>query len=311
MQDTSPGPRTLRVATRGSRLALAQVDLALAALREHQPDLAVDIVEISTQGDEDRVTPLSQIGGQGVFVAAVRSALLEDRADIAVHSLKDVPTTPADGLVLAAMLERGDPRDCLVSRKGATLAALPEGARVGTSSSRRMALLQALRPDLEIAEIRGNVDTRIQKVRDGDYDAAVLAAAGLARLDRIAEASQLFEANAFLPSPGQGVITIECRADDAETRALLEDLDHRGTRVAAEAERGVLAALGTGCELPVGAYARIEDNLLLLRAFVGNEVQGTPIFGDATGPLDGAETLGRGLGTQLLQLTTAATGDAP
>jgi hydroxymethylbilane synthase len=158
------------------------------------------------------------------------------------------------------------------------------------------------------AEIRGNVDTRIEKVQRGEYDAAILAVAGLERLGRLNEATQLFEATAFLPSPGQGVIAIECRADDDATRALLASLDHFPTRAAAEAERGVLAALGTGCNLPVGAYARLDDGLLALRAFVGAEDGGTPVFGDATGPLHDAEALGRGLGTQLRALAEGAAG---
>lgn len=314
MTTDSADRRVLRIATRNSRLALAQVDLALTALRAHDPALEVEVVEITTQGDRDRTSPLSAIGGQGVFVAAVREALLDGRADIAVHSLKDVPTQVPGGLVIGAMLERGDPRDCLVTRTGGTLSALPEGARVGTSSARRSALLRAIRPDIEVADIRGNVDTRIQKVHSGEYDAAILAMAGLGRIGRADEATQTFEAVAFLPSPGQGVIAIECREDDDAVRALLANVDHAPTRAAAEAERGVLAALGTGCDLPVGAYAQVDGDLLALRAFVATEDRRIPVFGDATARLHEAEQLGRGLGERLLAVvegTAELTDGAP
>ncbi|MDA0366096.1 MAG: hydroxymethylbilane synthase, partial [Chloroflexi bacterium] len=218
--------RRLRFATRGSRLALAQTELAIAALRGVAPDLESEIVEITTEGDRDRSTPLTVLGGRGVFVVAVEAALLDGRADVAVHSLKDVPSTPVDGLALAGLLERADPRDVLVASSGRRLAELPAGARVGTSSQRRVGLLRALRPDLVIAEIRGNVDTRLRKVADGEYDGTILAAAGLARLGRLDEASQLFDAMEFLPAPGQGVIALQCRADDAPTCALLGTVDH-------------------------------------------------------------------------------------
>lgn len=291
---------TLRLATRGSALALAQTELAASALRAASPDLTIEVVEVSTQGDQDRTTPLRILGGQGVFVGAVRDAILDGRADVAVHSLKDVPTAPAPGLVIAAMLERADPRDVFVGSDGRRLAALPPGARVGTSASRRIALLRALRPDLEVAEIRGNVDTRIRKVMDGEYDGAILAAAGLARLGRLHEATQVFEAEAFLPSPGQGVIALECRADDDTTLALLAPVDDEATRAAATGERGVLAALGTGCNLAVGAYARRDGDLLTIRAFLGGDADDTdPLFGEVTGRPANAEALGHGLGEQL------------
>ncbi|MCB9484257.1 MAG: hydroxymethylbilane synthase [Dehalococcoidia bacterium] len=290
----------IRLATRGSALALAQTNMAADALRAADPNIEVEVVEVSTQGDQDRITSLRVLGGQGIFVGAVREALLDSRADVAVHSLKDVPTTPAPGLTLGAMLERGDPRDVFVGRDGRRLAELPAGARVGTSASRRIALVRALRPDLEVAEIRGNVDTRIAKVNGGDYDGAILAAAGLDRLGRLGEASQVFEAEAFLPSPGQGVIALECRADDDAALALLRAIDHAATRAAAEAERGVLAALGTGCDLAVGAYGRIDGDLLSVRAMLGGDRDGTePVFGEATGGLTAAEELGRGLGERL------------
>lgn len=290
----------LRLATRVSALALAQTEIAARSIEAAAPGTATAVVEISTHGDRDRTTPLRVLGGQGVFVGAVRDALLDGRADIAVHSLKDVPTTPSPGLVVAAMLERADPRDVLVGQGGRRLADLLPGARVGTSASRRVALLRALRPDIEVAEIRGNVDTRIRKVTDGEYDGAILAAAGLLRLGRLDEASQIFEAEAFLPSPGQGVIALECRADDDATIALLGAVDDASARATATAERGVLASLGTGCDLAVGAYGRLDGDLLVVRAFLGGDRDGTePVFGEVAGQPTDADAMGRGLGERL------------
>jgi hydroxymethylbilane synthase len=299
---------TLRIATRSSALAIAQTELVIQALRGVDPAIQAEYVEVRTEGDADRSTPLRVLGGRGVFVRAVEQALLEGHADAAMHSLKDVPTDVPEGLVLAAYLERGDPRDVLVASEGRRLKDLPEGAKVGTSSNRRVALLRALRPDLEIAEIRGNIDTRMRRVAEGDYDAVVLAAAGLDRLGRLGDATQLFESMEFLPAPGQGVIAVECRTDDTETRKLLAAIDHRATRVAVEAERGFLASLGTGCSLPVGAYAQVDGDLVALRAMLAHEASGEPLFGEATGPLAEAEAIGRGLGARMLE---AATSEAP
>ncbi|MEZ4553104.1 MAG: hydroxymethylbilane synthase [Dehalococcoidia bacterium] len=292
--------RPLRLATRSSSLALAQSELAVAAIRAVAPGIEVEFVEVRTEGDADRQSPLSVIGGRGVFVRAVEQALLDDRADIAVHSLKDVPTAIPDGLRLAAFLERGDPRDALVASGRRRLRDLPPGATVGTSSNRRASLLRALRADLQVREIRGNVDTRLRRVAEGAYDGVLLAAAGLARLDRLDEATQLFEAMEFLPAPGQGTIVIECRDGDTDTRSVLERVDHGGTHAASVAERSFLAALGTGCTLPVGAYGQVDGDLLTLRAMVADEARGMPLFGDATGPLAQAAVLGQGLGARLL-----------
>lgn len=294
--------RTLRIATRGSPLALVQTELAATALRAATPDLELRIVEITTEGDRDRETPLTVLGGRGVFVRGVEEALLDGRADIAVHSLKDVPTDAVAGLTLGAMLERGDPRDAFVGGDGRRLADLPEGARVGTSSRRRATLLNAMRPDIDAASIRGNVETRLEKVASGEYDGAILALAGLERLGRAAAATQIFDAMEFLPSPGQGAVTLQCREDDEATLALLAAVDHAETRAAVEAERGVLAELGSGCSLPVGAYAQIDGELVALRAMLARDepAEGElPIFGDASGPIDQAEETGRGLARQL------------
>ena len=296
----SASTHTLRCATRGSALALAQVALATTALQAVDSHIDVPVIEITTQGDRDRVTPLTQLGGQGVFAVAVREAVLDGRADIAVHSLKDVPTAPVEGLTIAAILERADPRDAFVGSEGRRLAALPAGARIGTSASRRVAMIRAIRPDLEAVTIRGNVDTRLAKLAAGEYDGILLAAAGLDRLGRIDEATQIFDAREFLPSPGQGAIAIECRTDDEATRAILAQIDHAATRATVTAERGVLVALGAGCNLAVGAFAEIDGDLLTLRAMLGGDVEGeAPVFGEATGSPKDAERLGRDLGTQL------------
>ena len=291
---------TIRLATRASALAMVQSESVAALLRAADASVEVEFVQITTEGDADRTTPLSILGGRGVFVRGVEEALLRGSADIAVHSLKDVPTEAVPGLVLGAMLERADPRDAFVGGQGRRLAELPSGARVGTSSQRRRALLRALRPDLEIVELRGNVDTRLRKVTDGEVDGALLAAAGLSRLGRFAEATQVFDAMEFLPAPGQGVIAVECREDDAATLALLAHLDDARTRAAVEAERGFLGALGSGCTLPVGAYAQVDGDLVALRAMIGNVEGATPVFADASGPVAQAAALGRGLGERML-----------
>jgi hydroxymethylbilane synthase len=289
----------LRIATRSSQLALVQAHAVADALRATHPDLEVELVEISTEGDQDRSTPLSVLGGRGVFVKAVENALLDGRADVAVHSLKDVPTEAVPGLTIAAVPERADPRDVLVASGGRTLAALPDGARVGTSSRRRAALLRAMRPDLELAEIRGNVDTRLQRVADGDYDGAVLAAAGLFRLARLGEATQLFDAMQFLPAPSQGALGIQCRDDDATTLGRLVALDDVDAHAATDAERGFLEALGAGCSLPVGAYATVDGELLSVRGMLAADDDALPDFGDATGPTSDAAAIGRALGERL------------
>ena len=294
----------VRIATRGSALALAQTALAADAMRHADAAVEIETVEISTEGDRDRVTPLSVLGGRGVFVRAVEEALLAERADVAVHSLKDMPTQQLPGLALAAVLPRGDARDALVSREGALLTDLPAGARVGTSSNRRVALLRALRPDVAPAEIRGNVDTRLRKVADGDYEAVVLAAAGLDRLGRLDEASELFDPADFLPSPGQGAIVLQCRSGDEAMRALLAAIDDPDTRAATDAERGFLAALGAGCTLPVGAHARVAGGRVALRAMIAGGAPddvGEPRFEEGSGPAAEAEAIGRELGERMLR----------
>jgi len=253
---------TIRIATRGSALATTQTGMvarALEAVGAHD----VELVRVRTDGDRLRGS-LASLGGTGVFVTALREALRDGRADVAVHSLKDLPTGPLDDLVVAATPAREDPRDALCAREGWTLATLPVGARVGTGSPRRRAQLLALRPDLEVVDLRGNVDTRLGRVTQGDLDAVVLAAAGLSRLGRLDEATELQGPDRLLPAPGQGSLAVECRAGDDDVRTLVAALDDRATRLAVTAERSLLATLEAGCSAPVGALARVEDGRTLV-----------------------------------------------
>lgn len=293
----------LRIGTRRSALALAQARAVAAAL--DNAGVATMLIEVTTRGDLDRSSPLSRIGGQGIFVGALRDALRSGEIDVAVHSLKDLPTQPVDGLVVAAVPEREDPRDVLVARDGLTLATLPPGSRVGTGAPRRIAQLRLRgKDDLELVEIRGNVDTRIGKVASGELDAVVLARAGLSRLERLDEITETFEATEFIPSPGQGALAVECRnADEGVVRALA-GLDHRRTRAAVTAERAVLAALGAGCSAPMGAFADVDagtdGSILSLHAVVAAVDGSASVRLSTSGPLGEAEKLGRDLAAALL-----------
>jgi hydroxymethylbilane synthase len=278
--------RTFVIGARGSKLSLRQVELVSDALRAAHPDLSLEVREIRTEGDRS-TAPLAEIGGLGVFTKAIEDALLAREADIAVHSLKDLPTQLAEGLTIAAVLPRADVRDALVTRDGIPLADLPPGARIGTGSGRRAVLLRALRPDVETAEIRGNVDTRIRKVESHEYDGAVLALAGLERLGLADKAAHVFSVDEMLPAVGQGALAVQVRADDAETLALASPIDDPATRACVDAERAYLARLGGGCRQPVGACAVIDRDQLWLRVMIAYgeriaraEVRGNP--GDAT-----------------------------
>jgi hydroxymethylbilane synthase len=253
----------------------------LGWLRASAPEARLEVVGLSTEGDERRDVPLSQLGGTGAFVKRIERSLLERGIDLAVHSLKDVPTQLDDGLELAAVPERGDPRDALVlparsDRAGAVhgqpdpLEALPHGARVGTGSARRAAQLLRLRPDLELREVRGNVDTRLRKLDAGELDALVLAAAGLERLGLAHRISRRLEPDELTPMVGQGALALEARADDREAVALAARIDHRPTRACVEAERAFLRRLGGGCALPVGALATVEGDELFLRVVLAD-----------------------------------------
>jgi hydroxymethylbilane synthase len=297
--------RTLRIGTRASLLARTQTQLIVDAFSHANPGVEVETVLVSTEGDRNSA-PLNQIGGTGVFVSALRDALLADEIDVAVHSFKDLPTAPVDGITLAAVPSREDPRDALCARDGLTLLELPTGARVGTGSPRRIAQLRALDLGLELVPIRGNVDTRLGRV-GADLDAVVLAVAGLQRLRRAHVVTELLDPIQVLPAPAQGALAVECRTSDDGARALLTPLDDHATRAAVAAERSLLAALEAGCTAPVGALAEItEGDDGLLEVFLRGSV--TAIDGSdavrlsATGPLTTAEEVGRRLAADLIEL---------
>jgi hydroxymethylbilane synthase len=292
--------RTYILGTRGSALALAQSHLVLAALKARHPRIALKVEPIRTTGDRDQTTSLSQIGGQGIFVKEIERALLAGEIDLAVHSLKDVPSVLPDGLALAAMLPREDPRDALVSRAGLTLHELPEGATVGTGSMRRRAQLRAVRADLQLLDIRGNVDTRLLKVQEGAYDAAVLAVAGLCRLGREDAICEILSPEIMLPAPGQGTIVIQVRADDDSAVQLVSTLDDPATRAASTAERAFLQVLGAGCRLPIGAHGTVEDSSLRVVGMIGAPDGRRLVRGELCGEIREAEALGGALARQLL-----------
>ncbi len=248
--------RSFVIGTRGSRLALRQTDIVLNALRSACTAARLDVRAIRTAGDRSRAS-LSEIGGRGVFVVELERALLSGEIDIAVHSLKDLPSLETPGLTIAAVTLREDPRDALVSRDGRLLSDLPPRAVVGTGSPRRAAQLLALRPDLRVADIRGNVDTRIRKVQDGDYDAVVLAAAGLARLGCLDRAAEILPPEVMLPAAGQGALAVQARTDDGEAAELVRAVDHPDTRAAVTAERAFERRLGGGCQAAIAALAVI------------------------------------------------------
>jgi hydroxymethylbilane synthase len=291
----------LRLGTRRSALALAQAQSVAAALTT-ATGVDVTLVEITTHGDVSGA-PLAQIGGTGTFVNALRDALHDDRIDLAVHSLKDLPTAPMPGLTVAAVPPREDPRDVLCARDGLTLGELPVGARIGTGAPRRIAQLLALGLGLDVIPIRGNVDSRLARVTDGSLDGVVLARAGLARLGRLDEATEVLDPMQMLPAPGQGALAVECRTS-GEIADLVAVLDHPTTRSAVTAERSLLAALEAGCTAPVGACAEAAEGdeglELYLRAVAVSPDGSVSIRKSATGPLTAAEQLGRDLATELL-----------
>jgi len=263
----------LRLGTRGSALAIAQSGWIAAKLRRLHPGLAIEFVTITTKGDRVLDRALSQVGGKGLFVTEIENALLAGQIDLAVHSLKDVPTEQPPGLLLAAFPPREDPRDVLVSRNDRRLADLPAGAVIATSSLRRTAQLRHARPDLQFTPIRGNVDTRIRKMRLGQADAVVLAAAGLIRLGHTEWIAEYLDPDVCLPAAGQGILCLETREGDQSTMNLLWAIDSLASRLCAEAERHVIAALGGSCQVPIGALAEVTDGGLDVRAMVA-DVQG-------------------------------------
>jgi len=296
--------RALRLGTRASALALAQSGHVADSLRALGHD--VELVHITTRGDASAAA-ITQLGGTGVFVTALRDALLADQVDLAVHSYKDLPTAVADGLVIAAVPPRQDARDVLVARDGLTLGELPTGATVGTGSPRRTAQLRALGLGLSVVPVRGNVDTRVRKVATGELDAVVLARAGLARLDRLAEVTEVLDPLQVLPAPAQGALAVECRLGP-----LVDDLavlDHADSRTTVDAERALLAFLEAGCSAPVGALAEVAEgddgDEVFLRGLVA-ALDGTDaVRRSATGPTSDAPGVGRRLAAELLDLGAA------
>lgn len=291
------GIELIRIGTRGSKLALWQAEWVTARLRELGYEVEVKI--ISTRGDVTS-QPLSEVGGQGLFTKEIQRELLAENVDIAVHSLKDLPTAPVEGLVLAAVPERETTEDCLLSRDRLEFEMLPAGSIVGTGSSRRAAQLRAWRSDVKIQDIRGNVDSRIRKLHAGEFDAIVLAAAGLNRLGLIDQVAQRLPQNRMLPAVGQGALGIECRASDQRTTSALSRLNHRESMAAITAERTLLAELLAGCLAPVAALAKLRDGQLWLRARVlacdGKEM----IECDSFGSLEDAQALGATVASELL-----------
>ncbi len=292
--------KTVRIATRKSALALWQAEFVKAELEKHHKDVTVELVPMSTQGDKILDTPLAKIGGKGLFVKELEQAMLDGRADIAVHSMKDVPVDFPEGLELSTICEREDPRDAFVSNTYANIAALPAGAVVGTSSLRRKCQLKAARPDLIVKDLRGNVNTRLRKLDDGEYDAIILAAAGLIRLEMPERIADYISAADSLPANGQGAVGIECRSNDEVTKALLAPLEHTHTRARVIAERAMNRHLQGGCQVPIGAYAEINNEQLHLKGLVG-ALDGSRILrAEVTGPVADAEALGIQVAKDLL-----------
>jgi len=292
--------QTVRIATRKSALALWQAEYVKAQLEHFHPGINVELIPMTTKGDIILDTPLAKVGGKGLFVKELEVAMLEDRADIAVHSMKDVPVEFPEGLGLEIICPREDPRDAFVSNTINSLAELPQGAVVGTSSLRRQCQIKAMRPDLIIRDLRGNVNTRLKKLDNGEYDAIILAAAGLIRLEMPERIREYIAAEVMLPANGQGAVGIECRSDDETIKALLAPLGCEETRIRVIAERAMNRALEGGCQVPIGSYAVLEGQQIHLRGLVG-AIDGSEILtSDVRGSINDAAELGNQLAEQLL-----------
>lgn len=317
MTVTSMLDKVLKIATRQSPLALWQAHYVKERLESCHPQLKVELVPMVTRGDVLLDTPLAKVGGKGLFVKELELAIMEGRADIAVHSMKDVPVEFPEGLGLVTICEREDPRDAFVSNHYASIDALPQGSIVGTSSLRRQCQLAARRPDLQIRSLRGNVGTRLGKLDSGEYDAIILAAAGLLRLGLEARIRQPLSPEQSLPAVGQGAVGIECRLDDEWTQALLAPLNHAPTAIRVRAERAMNTRLEGGCQVPIGSYAELIDGELWLRALVGAPDGSQMVHGERRGRSEDAERLGVSLAEELLDngareiLTAVYAGEAP
>lgn len=295
--------RPLRIGTRGSALALRQTELVCNAVRNMRPDITLEVRVIKTEGDRNQGDSLSVIGGRGVFVRDIEQRLIAGDIDIAVHSLKDLPTASLAGLTLAAVLPRESPFDVLVTpHRG--LGDLPDGARIGSSSPRRAAFMRAIKPDARVENVRGNIDTRLRKLDEGKFDALLLAAAGLHRLGLHQRIAHVFSADEMLPAPGQGALVAQCRSDDLKTLSLLQTIDHAPSHAATDAERAFLQATGAGCRWPVAALAvAASPSAMHLRGAIAQEDSTRIVRGEASGAWADAEALGAALGRQLLSQT--------
>lgn len=291
---------TLRLGTRKSPLALWQAEHVRARLTEQNPGLDVELVRITTEGDQILDRSLARVGGKGLFIKELEQALLEGRIDLAVHSLKDMTVSLPPGLHLAAILEREDPRDAFVSSRFASLRELPAGSRLGTASLRRQCQMRAAFPALQVVMLRGNVNTRLAKLDAGEFEAILLATAGLKRLGFEARIRARLEPDECLPAVGQGAVCIECRAGDAATNTLLSRLDHGPTRTCVSAERAFNAELEGGCQVPIGGFAVLDGDSLYLRGLVGDPDGSRVIRGELRGPIANAERLGHELAKDLL-----------
>ncbi len=290
----------IRIATRQSLLALWQAEYVAARLKELHPGLAVELVKMVSRGDKILDTPLAKIGGKGLFVKELEEGLLAGSADIAVHSMKDVPMEFPEGLHLAVICEREDPRDAFVSNKYTVLDELPQGAVVGTSSLRRQCQLLERRPDLQVKFLRGNVQTRLKKLDDGEYDAIILAGAGLIRLELRDRVRHMIDITTSVPACGQGAVGIECRADDAEVNALLAPLNHESTATRVKAERAMNRRLEGGCQVPIGGYAELDHGVIVLHGLVGRPDGTEVVRGSISGRPEDAEEMGQVLAEDLL-----------
>ena len=292
--------KTLKIATRQSPLALWQANYVKDRLQQLYPDLTIELVPMVTKGDVILDSPLAKIGGKGLFVKELENALLTQEADIAVHSMKDVPMQFPEGLGLAVICQREDPRDAFVSHSYRTFAELPQGAVVGTSSLRRQCQLKALRPDLDIRSLRGNVGTRLSKLDNGDYDAIILASAGLIRLGLADRIASFIDVEQSLPAAGQGAVGIECRTDDVQVHTLLAPLADAETTYCVRAARAMNNHLQGGCQVPIGGYAVLQQGQLYLRALVG-DIDGSRIIrAEGKNAVENAEVLGVQIAEQLL-----------
>ncbi|MGE3775154.1 MAG: hydroxymethylbilane synthase [Gammaproteobacteria bacterium] len=300
MSGRDDSSKLLRIATRGSRLALWQAEHVRDRLLALHPGLVVELVAMKTTGDKILDAPLAKIGGKGLFVKELEQAMLEGRADLAVHSMKDVPVDLPDGLHIACVLSREDPRDCLLARSGGGLASLPQGAIVGTSSLRRRSQLRLLRPDLDLRDLRGNVNTRLAKLADGEFDAIVLALAGLKRLALDGGVTEKFSTGEMLPAIGQGIIGIECRVGDTRVESLIAPLADADARDAIAAERALNATLHGGCQVPIAGHAVVDGERLSISGLVASLDGRECIRAETVGARSDAAALGASVGRMLL-----------